>query len=73
MIINFYDRPTSSIFYTAATLYKHIKINGFDFDEAYSYFLEHINENPTLFYYSVDWLFLLGRIKDDGNGGFICD
>lgn len=73
MIINFYDRPTSSIFYTAARLYKHIKISGFGFDETYSYFVCHINENPTLFYYSLDWLFLLGKIRKDGKGGFVCD
>lgn len=73
MIINFYDRPTSSIFYTAAKLYKHIKITGFDFDEAYSYFISQVNDNPTLFYYSLDWLFLLGRIKKNEKGDFICD
>lgn len=73
MIINFYDRPTSSIFYTAAKLYKHIKITGFDFDESYSYFISQVNDNPTLFYYSLDWLFLLGRIKKNEKGDFICD
>lgn len=73
MIIDYYGSPSESIFYTAARLYKHLKITGCGFDEAYDFFIATIDNNPTLFYYSLDWLYLLGRIHRDGKGGFVCD
>lgn len=72
MIIDYDGKPQNSVFYTAALLYKHIRDNGFKFDEACDFFINSVNENPMLFYYSLDWLYMIGKIKLDG-GMLICD
>lgn len=72
MIIDYDGKPQNSVFYTAALLYKHIRDNGFKFDEAYDFFINSVNKNPMLFYYSLDWLYMIGKIKLDG-GMLICD
>lgn len=71
MIIDYDGKPQDSIFYTSALLYGHLKSAGFDYDEVYDYFLNEVSDNSLLFYYSLDWLYLLGKIRMEG-GKVVC-
>lgn len=68
MIIDYDGRPQESIFYDAALLYYRLKEGGDSLEEAHAYFEKNISSNALLFYYSLDWLFLLGKIKTEESG-----
>lgn len=72
MLINYDNRPRDSLLYTSAALAKYIKLHGFDFDDCYNHFLEMINPNPLLFYYSLDLLYLLGIVSINEKGETSC-
>lgn len=73
MIIDYDNKPNSSIFYTAALLYKHIFSFGFDVDKTFEYFCNNISQNTLLYYYSLDWLYLAGKIDMKNGALSICD
>lgn len=73
MIVDYDSKPANSIFYTAALLYKHILSFGFDVEKTFDYFCRNINQNTLLYYYSLDWLFLAGKIDLKNGELFLCD
>lgn len=73
MIVIDYDlNPKFSIFYLSALLYKYIVESCDDFIEVKKYFKNQIFNNDLMFYYSMDWLYLIGRIKSIEKGKIIC-
>lgn len=72
MLINYDSNPIDSIYYLASVLFKHIKLYNFNLEECYSFFLECINKNVLLFYYSLDFLYLIGAIKINEKGDVVC-
>lgn len=73
IIINYDSTPNKSIYYMSALLYKYIRKTCDDFEEVYKFFINNINKNDLMFYYSLDWLFLIGKIKGIVSGKIICD
>ncbi len=71
MIINYDSNPKNSVFYTASCLYSFITNQSNDFDAAYNYFVTNVNKNQSLFYYSLDYLFLLNKINKIEEGRII--
>lgn len=72
MLINYDNKPSDSVYYLASVIFKHIKLYGFDPDECYSFFLEHANRNALLYYYSLDFLYLIGAVRIDEKGDLLC-
>lgn len=70
MLVNFDDNPKNSIVFTASVILEYLKSNknGNDFNELYNYCMEQKMEY-SLFFLSLDWLYILGIIKeiDEGN------
>ncbi len=73
MIIDYDSKPKNSIFYTAAVLYKQILSFGFDAEKTFDYFCKNVSQNALLYYYSLDWLYLAGKIDIKNGGLVICD
>lgn len=68
MVVDYDSSPEDSILYTAALLYSHILESDIDRDDCLDYFLGHINKNIQLFYLSLDWLYLMGKISVSEEG-----
>lgn len=73
MIIDFDSSPDNSIYYTSARLFFHMKQSGCDFDENFHYFETEINKNQLLFFYSLDWLALMKKIRISKGEYELCD
>ena len=71
IVIDFDNKPQNSIYYISSLIYKFLINTSNDFDSVKSYYKSHINKNELLFYYSLDWLFLIGKIKSI-SGGKLC-
>lgn len=72
IVIDYDSNPKFSIFYLSALLYKYIVESCDDFIEVKKYFKNQIFNNDLMFYYSMDWLYLIGRIKSIEKGKIIC-
>ncbi len=72
IVINYDLSPQKSIFYVSALLYDYIVNRCRDFEETRKYYLTNIDKNELIFYYSMDWLFLTGKIKMIEEGKIIC-
>lgn len=72
IVINYDSTPDKAIFYTSAVLFNFISKVCCDFEEARRYFLNEIVNNELLFYYSMDWLFLVGKIAEIKEGKILC-
>lgn len=72
MLINYDNKPIDSIYYLASVLFKHIRLHGFDPEECYLFFMEYVNKNSLLYYYSLDFLYLIGAINMDERGEVLC-
>ena len=72
IVINYDSTPDKSIFYTSALLFNYISNVCSDFEETRRYFLNRIVNNELLFYYSMDWLFLVGKVVEIKDGKIIC-
>ncbi len=73
MVIDYDERPKNTIYYFSALLYKYIKHTCRDFEEARKYFKNNILDSDMMFYYSMDWLHLIGKVKEINGGIIICD
>ena len=73
MIIDYDGKPQDSILYVSALLYKHLRMHGYNSEKTYDYFVENINPNPLLFYFSMDWLYLAGKIDNKDGNIVLCD
>ncbi len=70
MIVNFDSEPQNSLLYTAAIIINYLKSarDKIEFERLYNYCADKQMEN-SLFYLSIDWLYLVEIIKeitDDG-------
>lgn len=65
MLVNFDDTPRNSIIYTASIILEYLKqeSSGRNFDKLYEHCMK-INMEYSLFFLSLDWLFLIGIIKE---------
>ena len=73
MIVIYYDeKPRDTIFYLSALLYRYIKFTCEDFEEARKFFRNNILDSDMMFYYSIDWLYLIGKVKEIRKGVIIC-
>ena len=72
LVINYDDAPNKSIFYLSAMLYEYIINTSNDYQTVKKCFNASILKNDLLFYYSMDWLFLIGKIKSIDEGKIIC-
>jgi hypothetical protein len=70
MVVNFDNEPQNSLLYTAAIIINYLKSkkNRIEFEELYSYCSDRQMEN-SLFYLSLDWLYLIDVIKEITNDG----
>ena len=73
MVIDYDERPKNTIYYISALLYRYIKHTCRDFEEARKYFKNNILDSDMMFYYSMDWLHLIGIVKEIRGGIIICD
>lgn len=72
IVIDFDSEPGKSIYYTSALLFEYLNSKCLDFEEVYKYFKRNIMDSDLMFYYSMDWLFLIGKIKGIQEGKIIC-
>ena len=72
-VIDYDSKPNKTIFYLSALLYKYIKTTCKDFEEARKYFKSKFLDSDMMFYYSMNWLYLIGKIKEIKEGVIICD
>ena len=72
IVIDYDSKPNKTIFYLSALLYKYIKTTCRDFEEARKHFKSKILDSDMMFYYSMDWLYLIGKIKEIKEGVIIC-
>lgn len=72
IVIDYDSSPEKSIFYLSAKLYKFINESSNDFEEVRKYFKNNLINNDLMFYYSMDWLFLIGKIQNIEKGKIIC-
>lgn len=63
MIINYDSNPSNSIYYTAACIYKYIIEKSSNYDDVYNYFIRNINKHQTMFFLSLDYLYLINKIN----------
>lgn len=65
MIVNFDNEPKNSLIYTAAIIINYLKSSKskIQFEDLYNYFIDRHMEN-SLFYLSIDWLYLIDVIKE---------
>jgi hypothetical protein len=70
MVVNFDNEPQNSLLYTAAIIINYLKSkkNRIEFEDLYSYCSDRQMEN-SLFYLSLDWLYLIDVIKEITNDG----
>lgn len=70
MIVNFDNEPKNSILYTAAIIMNYFRLtkDEIEFEELYNYCIDRHMEN-SLFYLSIDWLYLIGIIKEITEAG----
>ncbi len=65
MLVNYDDNPRNSIVFTASLILDYLisdKYNN-DFNELYNYCMEYKMEY-SLFFLSLDWLYIIGIIKE---------
>lgn len=72
IVINYDLNPKKSILYISAILYDFLKNKCKDFEESRKFFITNIDNNELLFYYSMDWLFLTGKIISIEEGKVKC-
>jgi hypothetical protein len=70
MIVNFDNEPQNSLLYTAAIIINYLKSteNKIEFEDLYNYCIDKQMEN-SMFYLSIDWLYLINVIKEITNDG----
>lgn len=73
IVIDYNEKPKNTIYYLSALLYRYIKHTCRDFEEARKYFKNNILDSDMMFYYSMDWLHLIGKVKEINGGIIICD
>ncbi len=73
IVIDYDEKPKNTIYYLSALLYRYIKRTCRDFEEARKYFKNYILDSDMMFYYSMDWLHLIGKVKEIKGGVIICD
>ena len=73
IVIDYDSNPNNSIFYVAALVHKYATTISNDFEVVRNYCIKVVNKNELLFYYSLDWLFLLGKVKAIEGGKIVCD
>ena len=72
IVIDYDEKPRDTIFYLSALLYRYIKFTCEDFEEARNFFRNNILDSDMMFYYSIDWLYLIGKVKEIRKGVIIC-
>lgn len=73
LLINYDLSPSYSLAYTSASLYSFLKNKNTSLEKAKDYFITHIIDKSSLFYFSLDFLFLIGKVKEINNGVIICN
>lgn len=70
MIVNFDNEPQNSLLYTAAIIINYLKSakDKLKFEDLYNYCIDRQMEN-SLFYLSIDWLYLIDIIKEINDNG----
>lgn len=68
IVIDYDEKPQNTIFYLSALLYKYLKFSCNDFEEARKYFKNNLLDSDMMFYYSMDWLHILGKVKEIRKG-----
>ena len=68
IVIDYDNKPQTSIYYISALIYKYLTTVSNSFDDVKEYYKDHINKNELLFYYSLDWLFLIGKVEGISEG-----
>lgn len=70
MIVNFDNEPQNSLLYTAAIIINYLKSTEkrIEFEDLYNYCIDNQMEN-SMFYLSIDWLYLIDVIKEISNDG----
>lgn len=65
MLVNYDDNPKNSIVFTSSLILSYLKSNEYsnNFNELYDYCMER-NMEYSLFFLSIDWLYILGVIKE---------
>ncbi len=64
MLVNYDDNPQKSILYTSSVIFEYLKFkNNNNFHELYEYCIDRGMEY-SLFLLSLDWLYILGIIKN---------
>ena len=76
MLVNFDDDPRNSLIYTVSIILDYLKrkSNSRNFDDLFKYCMDKKMEY-SLFFLSIDWLYLVGRIKEinERNEVIFCD
>ncbi len=72
IVIDYDQKPKNTIYYLSALLYRYIKFTCNDFEEARKYFKNNILDSDMMFYYSIDWLHLIGKVKEIKEGVILC-
>lgn len=72
MIVDQNIHPERDLYYLGSVMIKlllHSRDSTFDYLELYSMFRQENDVSITVFSLTLDWLFLLGAIKKDKQGG----
>lgn len=72
IVIDYDQKPKNTIYYLGALLYRYIKFTCSDFEEARKYFKNNILDSDAMFYYSIDWLHLIGKVKEIKESVIVC-
>jgi len=72
VVINYDSNPKNSIYLSSALLYDFIVNKSNNYNESREYFKQNINQNDAMFFYSLDWLFLMGKVKSVKDGVIEC-
>lgn len=70
MLVNFDNEPQNSLLYTAAIIINYLKLSKtkIELEDLYNFCIDRGMET-SLFYLSIDWLYLIDVIKDIANDG----
>lgn len=72
IVINYDSNPMNSIYLTSALLYNYMINVSNNYNDVREYFKSNILDNDTVFFYSLDWLYLMGKVKKIKEGLIIC-
>lgn len=73
ILINYDLSPDYSLAYTSAKLFSFLYGKRVQFEDAKNFFLMDVINKSSLFYYSLDFLYLIGKVKEIKDGVIICE